>query len=81
MHMPIASFRPVMPNGGSGLLFPVAAWTDRLDGHLWRILGTYHRTLKRNADNRAVTSLRRIVTEEIGDRGLVAKAIERTKGH
>jgi hypothetical protein len=31
-----------------------------LDGDLWRLIGTYHWTLKRNAGQWAVTSLRRI---------------------
>jgi hypothetical protein len=51
-----------------------------LDGEVWRIIGTYHWTLKRNAGQWAVTSLRRIVTEETGDPDLVAKARQRVAG-
>jgi hypothetical protein len=57
--------------------FDVRHW---LDGDLWRILGTYHWTLKRNAGQWAITSLRRIVTEVIGDQDIVAKAKQRAVG-
>jgi hypothetical protein len=57
--------------------FDVRHW---LDGDLWRLLGTYHWMLKRNAGQWAVTSLRRVVTEEMGNRDLVAKAMQRVAG-
>lgn len=50
-----------------------------LDGALWRPIGTYRWALERVAGRWAVTSMTLIMLEEIGDRGLVAKAAERAK--
>jgi hypothetical protein len=50
-----------------------------LDGDLWRPIGAYRWTLEQIAGRWAVTSMTLIMAEEIGDRGLVAKATERAK--
>ena len=51
-----------------------------LGGRLWRPIGTYRWTLERRSGAWKVTSMTFAMTEEIGDRGLVALAAERAKG-
>lgn len=51
-----------------------------LEGRLWRPIGTYRWTLERRSGAWKVTSMTFAMTQEIGDRGLVALAAERAKG-
>lgn len=50
-----------------------------IDGRLWRPIGTYRWTLERQGGGWKVTTMTFTMTEEIGDRGLVALAAERAK--
>lgn len=50
------------------------------EGRLWRPIGTYRWTLERHGGAWKVTSMTFAMTQEIGDRGLVALAGERAKG-
>ncbi|WP_376093789.1 nuclear transport factor 2 family protein [Roseomonas sp. CCTCC AB2023176] len=51
-----------------------------IDGRLWRPIGTYRWTLERQGGAWKVTSMTFAMTQEIGDRGLIALATERAKG-
>lgn len=51
-----------------------------IDGKLWRPIGTYHWTLERRSGGWKVTTMTLNLTQENGDRGLVAIATERAKG-
>jgi hypothetical protein len=50
------------------------------EGRLWRPIGTYSWTLERRGGAWKVTKMTFTMTEEIGDRGLVALATERARG-
>ena len=47
---------------------------------LWRPIGVYRWTLRRIEDGWRVTAMTFVMTQEIGDRGLVAVAAERARG-
>ena len=47
---------------------------------LWRPIGLYRWTLRRIEDGWRVTAMTFVMTQEIGDRGLVAVAAERARG-
>lgn len=51
-----------------------------IDGRLWRPIGNYRWTLGRQAGVWKVTTMTFVMTQEIGDRGLVALATKRAKG-
>lgn len=51
-----------------------------IEGQLWRPIGTYRWTLERQNGAWKVTTMTFAMTQEIGDRGLVAIATERAKG-